>query len=97
MSSDKARPGSVLCGTGRKIRQAATATLLGMGVVGLASQRALGLAWNATDPTASAVSTNGLTDNYGEFTNECVVTNTQQGVFGTGTYLGNDGQRHPCP
>jgi autotransporter-associated beta strand protein len=60
-----------------------------VGWSGWAGRSADGVAWNGTDPTASAVSANGLTDNYGQFTNECVVTNTQQGEFGTGTYLGN--------
>jgi hypothetical protein len=62
-----------------------TAAAIAMGL----ARTALGLAWNATDPGSSAISTNGLTDNYGQFVDESVVTNTQQGEFGTGTYLGN--------
>ncbi len=47
------------------------------------------VAWNGTDPGSSAISTTGLTDNYGQFVDESVVTNTAQGEYGTGTYLGN--------
>ncbi len=47
------------------------------------------VAWNDTDPGSSALSATGLTDNYGQFVDESVVTNTAQGEYGTGTYLGN--------
>ena len=60
-----------------------------MAAAGAAPVKAWALAWNGTDPGSSAISTNGLTDNYGQFINESVVTNTQQGEFGTGTSLGN--------
>ena len=54
-----------------------------------APHRSFAVAWNATDPTVSAVSTSGLTDNYGQFTNESVITNHDLSVFGTSTYLNN--------
>ena len=70
-----------------KIRRAVAAVVIGAGA--LSASTARGVAWNATDLGASAISANGLTDNYGQFVNESVITNTQQGEFGTGTYLGN--------
>jgi autotransporter-associated beta strand protein len=66
-----------------------TATLLFLAVAAASPLKSFAVAWNATDPGSSAISANGLTDNYGQFVDESVVTNTQQGEFGTGTYLGN--------
>ena len=54
-----------------------------------APQRSFAVAWNATDPTVSAVSTSGLTDNYGQFTNESVIYNNDISARGTCTYLNN--------
>jgi fibronectin-binding autotransporter adhesin len=66
------------------------ATAVAAGLASLAvPQKSWGIAWNATDPSSSAISNGGLTDNYGQFVDESIVTNTQQGEFGTGTYLGN--------
>jgi fibronectin-binding autotransporter adhesin len=71
------------------VRRAAVTAAIGLGFLLGTPRRSPGLAWNATDPGSSAISANGLTNNYGQFINESVVTNTQQGEFGTGTYLGN--------
>ena len=54
-----------------------------------APRSVLGVAWNATVPTVSAVSTGGLNDNYGQFTNESVITNNDISARGTCTYLNN--------
>ncbi len=54
-----------------------------------APQRSSAIAWNATDPTFSAVSTGGLTDNYGQFTNESYIQNNNISARGTCTYLNN--------
>src|ERR1043165_6465507 len=51
--------------------------------------RLFAVSWNATDPTYSAVSVNGLTDMPTLFANSRVVNNGAISVRGTGTYLGD--------
>jgi fibronectin-binding autotransporter adhesin len=58
-------------------------------VIGALPGSALAIAWNGTDPTFSAVNVNGLTNNYGQFTNESYIQNNAISVRGTCTYLAN--------
>ncbi|MGA2440359.1 MAG: hypothetical protein ABSH08_05345 [Tepidisphaeraceae bacterium] len=55
----------------KRIGLAVTTAVLGLG--GLTQRSALAVAWNGTDPSFSATSSGGLTDNYGQFTNESVI------------------------
>src|ERR1700722_552176 len=69
-------------------RAAATITLI-TGIPSFAPRPALAVDWNATDPGSSATSVNGLTDNYGQFTDESVIDDNADSSRGTCTYLGN--------
>jgi autotransporter-associated beta strand protein len=51
--------------------------------------RGLAVIWNGTDPSSSATSSNGLTDDYGLFVDESVIYNYTNSTRGTSTYLGN--------
>ena len=64
------------------------AALIGL-AFGAMPDQVFAVAWNATDPTVSAVSTGGLGDNYGQFTNESVINNNDISARGTCTYLNN--------
>ncbi|HUO10842.1 MAG TPA: LamG-like jellyroll fold domain-containing protein [Phycisphaerae bacterium] len=50
---------------------------------------AAAVTWNGTDPGASAISLNGLTDNYDLLVNESVIYNGSNSTRGTATFLGN--------
>ncbi len=67
----------------------AVAATLGIGLAYKAPRAALAVDWNATDPGSSAISTTGLTDNYGQFTDESVIYNDYNSTRGTCTYLGD--------
>jgi fibronectin-binding autotransporter adhesin len=77
----------------KRARRAARYRFAAAVAAGLASvalpKDSLGVAWNGTEPSYSAVNANGLTDNYGQFTNESVITDYTDDDFGTCTYLGN--------
>jgi autotransporter-associated beta strand protein len=72
-----------------KIGSAVATVVLGMGVNTLAPRLALAVDWNGTDPGSSATSVDGLTGNYGQFTDESVIFNDGNSTRGTCTYLGN--------
>ncbi|HEY1684481.1 MAG TPA: autotransporter-associated beta strand repeat-containing protein [Tepidisphaeraceae bacterium] len=69
----------------------ATKRKIGLAIIGvvLAGSPAWAVDWNGTDPGSSAISVNGLTDNYGQFTDESLITNYDNSTRGTATYLGN--------
>ena len=72
-----------------KMRRAVGTAVLGIGFAARAPRPALAVDWNGTDPGDSATSVNGLTDNYGQFTDESVIYNYDNSTRGTATYLGN--------
>src|SRR5581483_3896747 len=72
---------------GRRMDLAVRASVLG--AVAFCANSVKGVAWNATDPTFSAVNVGGLSDNYGQFTDESYIQNNALSVRGTCTYLAN--------
>ncbi len=72
-----------------KIGRAVATAVLGTGLANFAPQLASAVDWNGTDPGSSATSVNGLTDNYGQFTDESVIYNDDNSTRGTCIYLGN--------
>jgi hypothetical protein len=63
--------------------------LLIAAIAALSPASVVAVVWNGTDPGSSAVSTNGLTDNYGQLTDESVINNSSNSTRGTAGYLGN--------
>src|SRR5580658_5879262 len=72
-----------------RIGRAVAGATLGIASGVWTPRHAFAVDWNGTDPSASVISANGLTDNYGQFTDESVITNYFNSTRGTCTYLGN--------
>ena len=68
-------------------RRRAWAGLLVAPLLLCTAPRSSAVTWNATDPSYSAVNVNGLTDNYGQFTNASYIQNNTESTRGTATYL----------
>jgi autotransporter-associated beta strand protein len=73
----------------RHIRGDKRSIKIAAALVGLSPLSVRAVDWNGTDPGSSAISANGLTDNYGQFTDESVIDNNAISARGTATYLGN--------
>src|SRR5262245_20154732 len=66
-----------------------TLTVTATAAAMLRASNSFAIAWNATQPSFSATSANGLTDQPSLFINENIVNNQSNSTRGTGTYLGD--------
>jgi hypothetical protein len=73
----------------RRVRGSVSSLKIAATLVGLPPMAAMGVDWNGTDPGSSAISANGLTDNYGQLTDESVIFNNAISARGTCTDIGN--------